>query len=58
MLCDRVTTKITTGQAGFIQFVVTPVFISLSNISPDIKDVQLAHGIKNIEKWKIRGESE
>ena len=36
MMCDRTTTNIAGGQAGFIQFVVMPIFTQLSTICPDI----------------------
>lgn len=58
MLCDRDTTQVAPGQAGFIQFVVMPIFQSLSHISTDIKDVQLANGTQNIEKWQVRAQAE
>lgn len=58
MLCDRDTTKIAGGQAGFIQFVVMPIFQQLAHISPSINDVQLANGFANIEKWKVRADAE
>lgn len=58
MMCDRKTTKIASGQAGFIQFIVMPIFSTLSHIVPVINDVQLAYGDTNIEKWKVRTEAE
>lgn len=58
MLCDRNTTKVAPGQEGFIKFVVMPIFITLSNIVPEIKDVQLESGDKNLTHWKNRVESE
>ena len=58
MMCDRTTTNIAGGQAGFIQFVVMPIFTQLSTICPDIQDLQLATGYKNIEKWKARANKE
>ena len=36
MMCDRTTTNIAGGQAGFIQFVVMPIFNQLSVICPEI----------------------
>ena len=58
MLCDRETTKVASGQAGFIQFVVMPIFQQLAQASPGINDVQLANGFENIEKWRVRAEAE
>lgn len=58
MMCDRTTTNIAGGQAGFIQFVVMPIFSQLSTICPDINNLQLATGFQNIEKWKIRADNE
>jgi hypothetical protein len=58
MLCDRETTKVAGGQEGFIEFVVMPIFITLSNIVPEIKDVQLDSGKKNLTHWRNRVETE
>jgi hypothetical protein len=58
MMCDRTTTNIAGGQAGFIQFVVLPIFYQLSEICPDINDLQIAQGLQNIETWKKRSEYE
>ena len=58
IMCDRTTTNIAGGQAGFIQFVVMPIFHQLANICPNINDLQLATGKDNIEKWKVRAEEE
>ena len=58
MLCDRDTTKIAGGQAGFIQFVVMPIFQQLSQVAPSINDVQLANGFNNVERWNIRADAE
>lgn len=58
MMCDRVTTNIAGGQAGFIQFVVMPIFFQLADICPDVHNVQLETGRQNIEKWKVRADSE
>ena len=58
MMCDRTTTNIAGGQAGFIQFVVMPIFTQLTNICPQIQDLQLSTGLDNIEKWKVRAEYE
>ena len=58
MMCDRTTTNIAGGQAGFIQFVVLPIFYQLAEISPEIEELQIASGLKNIEKWKVRAEYE
>ena len=58
MLCDRETTKIAGGQAGFIKFVVMPIFQQLAQVTPAINDVQLANGLANVERWNIRVEAE
>jgi len=58
MMCDRTTTNIAGGQAGFIQFVVLPIFMQLAEISPAIEDLQIASGKRNIELWKTRTERE
>lgn len=58
MMCDRTTTNIAGGQAGFIQFVVLPIFFQLSEICPEIEDLQIAQGNQNIETWKVRAEYE
>ena len=36
MMCDRTSTNIAGGQAGFIQFVVLPIYYQLGEICPDI----------------------
>ena len=58
IMCDRTTTNIAGGQAGFIQFVVMPIFQQLANVCPEINALQLESGRENIEKWKIRAEHE
>ena len=58
MMCDRTTTNIAGGQAGFIQFVVLPIFNQLSMICPSIEDVQIKSGNDNIETWKVRADYE
>ena len=58
MLCDRDTTVMASGQTGFIQFIVVPIFEQLAQISPGISDVQLANGKININKWNVRTEAE
>ena len=58
MMCDRKTTKIASGQAGFIQFIVMPIFSTLSHIVPVINDVPISYGNTNIEKWNVRTEAE
>jgi hypothetical protein len=56
-LCDRETTEIAAGQAGFISFVVLPVFKLLARLSPDVTNVQVASGEKNILKWKAKAQA-
>ena len=58
MLCDRDTTTMASGQTGFIQFIVVPIFEQLAQITPGINDVQLANGKININKWNVRSEAE
>lgn len=58
MMCDRTTTNVAGGQAGFIQFVVMPIFYQLADICPEIHTLQLETGRQNIEKWKVRADSE
>ena len=36
MMCDRDTTNIAGGQAGFIEYVVMPIFQQLSDVCPKI----------------------
>lgn len=57
-MCDRYETKIAPGQAGFIQFLVMPIFYQLSEVCPEIKDLQIEAGNQNIEKWKIKASFE
>ena len=35
-----------------------PIFTQLTNICPQIQDLQLSTGLDNIEKWKVRAEYE
>ena len=51
-LCDRTTTNIASSQSGFISFVVMPVFKQLSHLAPQMEQVQIAYGERNIQKWK------
>ena len=44
MMCDRTTTNIAGGQAGFIQFVVLPIFYQLADICTEIEQLQIATG--------------
>jgi len=56
-MCDRYTTDIAGGQAGFISFVVMPIFKQLSEVCPEVS-LQIENGVTNIEKWKIKAKSE
>jgi len=56
MMCDRETTKIASGQAGFIQFVILPIFKQMAQVVPNIAKVQIASGNRNIDLWKARAE--
>jgi hypothetical protein len=50
-LCDRKTTEIAGGQAGFIQFVVIPIFKQLSDLSPAIEKLQIKSASSNINSF-------
>ena len=56
-MCDRSTTDIAGGQAGFISFLVMPIFMQLSDVCPEVY-LQIENGAKNIETWKIKAEKE
>lgn len=50
-LCDRETTMIPQGQPGFISFILTPLFTTLSNIAPECKQFEI-NALENSDKWK------
>jgi hypothetical protein len=58
MMCDRTTTDISSGQSGFIQFVVLPIFYQLGEICPNMQHEQILQGNQNIETWKVKSDHE
>ena len=56
-LCDRETTVIPQGQPGFISFILTPLFSTLSNIVPECKQFEI-NARENSFKWKNFEESD
>jgi|APSaa5957512535_1039671.scaffolds.fasta_scaffold132458_1 cAMP-specific phosphodiesterase 4 len=57
MLCDRATTNVASSQPGFIGFVPLPLFISLSNVLPELSEV-VTQMKNNKENWKSYVETE
>jgi hypothetical protein len=48
MLCDRNTVNIGKSQIGFIDFIVTPIFVSICQFMPEVK-----HHMKHLEINKV-----
>lgn len=51
MLCDRATNNVASSQPGFIGFVPLPLFISMSNVLPELSEV-VTQMKNNKENWK------
>lgn len=52
-MCDRETTETAKGQEGFINFCPMPLFQSVSQILPQIKQVQIKTAQQNIKVWNL-----
>ena len=56
-LCDRETTQIPQSQPGFVNFILTPLFSTVSDIVPELKQLEL-NAKDNAEKYKTYEETE
>ena len=56
-LCDRETTQVGKSQPGFVNFILTPLFSTVSEIFPELKQLEV-NAKENAEKWKNLEESE
>lgn len=56
-LCDRETTQIAKSQPGFVNFILAPLFATVSEIMPELKQLEL-NAKDNSESWKTYEETE
>jgi len=56
-LCDRETTQIAQSQPGFVNFILAPLFATVSEIMPELKQLEL-NAKKNAEQWKTYEETD
>ena len=56
-LCDRETTQIPQSQPGFVSFILNPLFATVSEIMPELKQLELT-AKNNAELWKTYEETE
>ena len=50
-LCDRETTQIAQSQPGFVNFILAPLFATVSQVVPELKQLEL-NAKDNAERWK------
>ena len=56
-LCDRETTQIPQSQPGFVSFILNPLFSTVSDMVPELKQLELT-AKENAEKYKTYEETE
>ena len=56
-LCDRETTQIAQSQPGFVNFILAPLFSIVSEIMPEVKQLEIT-AKENAERWKTYEETE
>ena len=56
-LCDRETTQIAQSQPGFVNFILAPLFATVSEVMPELKQLEI-NAKENAEKWKTFEETE
>ena len=56
-LCDRETTQIPQSQPGFVNFILMPLFSTISRLMPGVKQLEL-NAARNAESWKTYEETE
>lgn len=50
-LCDRETVQIPQSQPGFVSFILSPLFATVSEILPELKQLE-TNALENSDKWK------
>ena len=55
-LCDRETTQIPQSQPGFVSFILAPLFTTVSEIMPELKQLEMT-AKSNAERWKTYEET-
>jgi hypothetical protein len=53
-MCDRLTTRVSKSQIGFIEFVVLPLFNAFSMVAPWVGERVLPQLLENKERHKVR----
>ena len=56
-LCDRETTQIPQSQPGFVNFILAPLFSTVSEVMPEVNQLEL-NAKNNAEQWKAYEETE
>lgn len=56
-LCDRTTTQISKSQPGFMNFIVIPLFQTISNLMPTMKQLEI-NAKENKQNWQDKVETE
>ena len=56
-LCDRETTQIPQSQPGFVNFILAPLFSTVSEVMPEVNQLEL-NAKNNAEQWKVYEETE
>ena len=56
-LCDRTTTQISSSQPGFLNFIVVPLFVTIADIMPQLKQLEI-NAKANAENWMKYTETE
>lgn len=56
-LCDRTTTNITKSQPGFLNFIVIPLFTVISEVTPNMKELE-NNARSNMVSWENYEETE
>ena len=56
-LCDRTTTHISKSQPGFLNFIVIPLFQTISEIMPELKELE-DNVRKNLKHWEAQEETD
>ena len=56
-LCDRETTQIPQSQPGFVSFILSPLFATVSEVMPEVRQLEL-NAKDNAEQWKTYEETD
>ena len=49
-LCDRTTTCISASQPGFMNFIVIPLFATIADLSPELRQLE-TNAKENAKNW-------